>query len=121
VGDAHLIAQTATGLHFSTPLGLGFSYGNGLWTDASGTMTDIVPMFDDGHIVLRVPRAVVAASAFPARLDPTIASEKAVDSPIAGAPSGAQSLAGGVAFSGAESLACWQDFRRDTGDVMCTR
>ena len=79
-------------------------------------MTDIVPMFDDGHIVLRVPRAVVAASAFPARLDPTIASEKAVDSPIAGAPSGAQSLAGGVAFSGAESLACWQDFRRDTGD-----
>ncbi len=115
------VARTSTGLHFAGAGHLGFSYGNSHWLDANGADFQLVPAWDSGHIVLRVPRAVLESTGFPARLDPTITAEKAVDAPIAGSPTGFTSIPRDVAFSGAQYLAVWQDTRNDAGDIYATR
>lgn len=74
---------TDSGLHFADPeTELGFCYGHALWIDANGVETEIPAIFDAGEIILTVPAAVVATSAFPADLDPLVSPEIGTDSPI---------------------------------------
>ncbi len=76
------VGRTAHGLHFADK-DLGLRYGTGTWIDADGKRTEIVPSFENGEIVLRVPNDVVTISRYPAVLDPTVTPEKEVDKPAA--------------------------------------
>lgn len=72
--------STAAGLLFTSST-LQMSYGHGTWIDADGDRWAIPAAYTSGHIQLTVPAAVLAASAFPAVLDPQI-----IVSPIGGQP-----------------------------------
>jgi hypothetical protein len=63
--------RTATGLHFQGQ-GCDAFYGDGTWIDAAGRRVALPARVDRGSILLLVPAAAVAASAFPAVLDPVI-------------------------------------------------
>ncbi len=65
----------AEGLHLRGAGGLRVRYGHGTWIDAEGRRTHVPAVWRAGHIVLDVPDAVVAASRFPAVLDPEVAVE----------------------------------------------
>lgn len=105
---------TDSGLHFRRRAGeLGFRYGHGTWIEADGDRWDVQAQFDNGRILLSVPAEIVAASAFPAVLDPTVTAEVLTDVPVLGA-SGADNANGEVATDGGSGyFAVWQD-RRDT-------
>ncbi len=123
VSGQDYLGTTPSGLHFAPPGDVGTIYSHGTWIDANGVESYILSEFIDGQIVLRVPAAVVASSAFPAVLDPQVDRvEVAVDSPLTGSPTGAQSTAPAIAFSGAEFLAVWRDNRNGTNsDIFATR
>jgi hypothetical protein len=60
------------GLHLRRSGKLDVSYSHGTWLDAGGHAWAIPARYDSGRILLTVPAAVVAGSAFPAVLDPKI-------------------------------------------------
>lgn len=66
------LGTTADGLALRHAGQLDVRYSHGTWLDASGAQWAIPAHHDSGHIVLTVPAAVVAASRFPAVLDPQI-------------------------------------------------
>ena len=67
---------TEQGLHFTRHDGrAGVLYSVATWIDAHGRQARIYPEFDDGHIILEVPAALVEASTYPAVLDPYISAE----------------------------------------------
>ncbi len=83
---------TAGGLHFAGAAGAGFRYeARHLDRRARASLSGAQRRQGHGRaaIVLRVPAAVVDASAYPARLDPMIGPEFAIDDPRAG-PGGRQ-------------------------------
>jgi hypothetical protein len=121
--------RTDAGLHFADPAsGLGFSYSDATWIDAEGERTPVPAVFDGSAIVLTVPHDVVQASAYPARLDPTVAAEHGLDNPILG-PAAEEQRRPDIAYSGvagAEFLVVWIDHRRsgplhDEHDVFGAR
>ncbi len=63
------------GLHLRGPGSLRLRYGHGTWVDADGRRTPVAATWRGGAIVLEVPDDVVAASRFPAVLDPEVAVE----------------------------------------------
>jgi hypothetical protein len=116
--------STSLGLHFFSDqaTGLGLRYGIARWIDARGASTEIRPTFEDGTIVMRVPRALVDGSAYPATLDPTVsATETNTDTPVSISSGGANLQAEpGVAFDGTNFFAVWTDNRSSslsTGDA----
>jgi hypothetical protein len=60
------------GLHLRRGNELDVSYSHGTWLDAGGHAWVVPARYDSGRILLTVPAAVVAGSAFPAVLDPQI-------------------------------------------------
>jgi hypothetical protein len=115
------VGKTATGLHFASPDGLGFVYSDAQWTDAHGESFLVAARWDDGEIVLEVPAGVLEAGLVPTALTATIAAEREVDAPIAGSPTGYESRASSIAFSGGQFLAVWQDLRNGQADIYGSR
>jgi hypothetical protein len=66
------VSTTGDGLQLRLPGAFDVGYSHGVWVDASGHRTAIPARFDHGRILLTVPAAVLASSAFPAVLDPVI-------------------------------------------------
>ncbi len=99
------------GLRFVDAEGSALHYGAATWVDARGERTAVIERVEGDAVVLTVPGDVVARSAFPAVLDPTISAEVAVD-PV---PLYVQSRTivgrASIASSGAGQLAVWQDDR----------
>jgi MYXO-CTERM domain-containing protein len=108
-------ASSDHGLHFVGASGPGLRYGTATWVDAAGKRTVVVPRFvaGTGEIVMTVPDAVLAASAYPAVLDPTLTPEQEVDKPIAGSTAGGDQNAPSVVSQGAGKgyVAVWYDRR----------
>lgn len=63
---------TADGITLQTPRGATANYDNGLWVDATGHVTPVAARYANGAIQLTVPAAVLAATTFPAALDPQV-------------------------------------------------
>jgi hypothetical protein len=112
--------ETKHGLHFQSNQ-LGFRYGHATWIDADGVATAIKSRWESDHIAITVPQDVLASSAYPAVLDPVIAPEQAVDSPVIGW-TGTGSFRSAVATSGSELFVVWSDGRNGSqADIFGTR
>lgn len=106
------------GLHFDDASGLrsrglGLRYGTATWVDANGQRTVVVPRFVDGEIVMAVPNDVIATSAYPAVLDPTVTPERAIDEPISGSSASGDQYSAAVVSAGPGKgyVAVWYDRR----------
>jgi hypothetical protein len=66
------LGSTVDGLSFRSANTLDVLYGNGTWVDAVGHRSPVPARFDHGRIELTVPADVLAASTYPAVLDPKI-------------------------------------------------
>jgi len=102
---------TEHGLHFfDRETGYGTRYGVATWIDREGRRTKVVPAFEDDHIVLRVPAALLDESQFPSTLQPIISPEFGVDRPLPG--DFWYRLPTRVALCGNVYLAVWADSER---------
>ncbi len=115
---------TDGGLHFADArTGLGFRYGHATWVDAEGRKTALRAGYAQGHIQLRVPAALLDASAYPAVLDPRIGPEFGMDNPVL-QPLAAYQDYSAVAWNGTSWLVVWEDERSSStngSDVYGTR
>ena len=105
--------QDERGHHFTDEAnGIGVKYGLATWVDAHSINTEVPVTFEDGHLVITVPDTVVARSAFPAILDPTIQSEVQLISPGIG-PSAYEERKPAIAHNNiaAEYFIVWADQR----------
>jgi hypothetical protein len=92
-------------------------YGRATWIDRAGVRTAVLAEVQGTTVRMTVPADVVAASQFPAMLDPTISAEVAMDNGLAG-PSGSLAQMPAAASSGNGYLAVWRDDRNGrTSDI----
>jgi hypothetical protein len=104
--------ETPGGLHFRDPVsGLGFRYGRATWVDGAGAKSEVVPAWDGERIVMRVPAAVLAASTYPAVLDPIVGAEFGLDNAVTPVPPMADQATPAVASDGTGWLVVWSDTR----------
>ena len=112
---------TEQGLHFADArTGLGFRYGHGTWVDGKGQRTAVPAEFVDGQIQLRVPEAVLAASAYPAVLDPMVTQEMIIDGRLVTADTSVRTNAS-LAFDGTQYLVVWRNVRGNLSSIYGTR
>jgi large repetitive protein len=77
------VGQTEGGAHFRPKSGsTGVRYGGATWIDAVGKRTRLDMRVARGELTLTVPAVVLAASAYPATLDPLISPEMELDEPV---------------------------------------
>jgi hypothetical protein len=117
--------KSSGGAHFfDASSGLGLRFGRATWVDASGKGTDVAMEAHGDAIVLRVPSAVVEASSWPARLDPTVSPEIAVDDVVRGPETRGQAQAS-IATDGTDYFVVWTDDiyieEDDAGAIRGTR
>jgi len=116
VEGARYEGATGAGLRFvDVATGAALRYGAATWVDARGARTPVDERVEGDTVVLTVPAELIARSAFPAVLDPTVSAELVVEPTVL--TSRTRSLVGraAVAFNGADSLAVWQDSRYPAG------
>jgi uncharacterized protein YjdB len=116
------LSSTAGGLHFIGD-GVLVRYSHAEWAGTDGKSWQIAATYDasTGRIRMTVPADVMAATKFPAVLDPTISAEVAADSPVT-APSGQVEQQTAIAFGGGEYLVVWSDLRdSNDADIWGTR
>ncbi|MHA7630440.1 Ig-like domain-containing protein [Corallococcus sp. M7] len=112
---------TASGLHFRDErTGLGFRYGHAAWVESSGRSTPLQARYVAGSLQFRVPAEVLAATAFPATVEPVVSPEFGMDQPVPGPQTSSQTRPA-VASNGESSLVVWQDFRENTTKVYGAR
>jgi hypothetical protein len=114
VDGAEAPVSDAQGLTFASALGA-FHYGNGMWVDAKGARTNIPVRFDRGAIVLEVPSDVIARTAWPATLDPTLSMESPANATpaVEAAPGFRSTVAMTFQTGSTQMLVVWTDSRRD--------
>jgi VCBS repeat-containing protein len=112
--------ETSHGVHFADAAGLGVRYGNATWTDAMGKKTEIPARAVSGAVELRVPAELLASSAFPTLLAPTVSPEFGLDTPVTDPGGGAQT-APAIASNGSGYLAVWADDRAGDVDIYGAR
>lgn len=109
------------GLHFADArTGLGFRYGHGTWVDGRGQRTPVPAEYVNGQIELRVPEAVLAASAYPAVLDPIVTQEMFIDGRLVTADTAVRTNAA-LAFNGTHFLVVWRNVRGNLSSIYGTR
>jgi hypothetical protein len=110
-GGQRYVGETESGFHFRDPAsGLGVRYGRAFWVDAKGRRTPIAMRWTGDAVVMRAPAALLAASAYPAALDPTVTPEQSIDNPVY-APALEDQNGPSVGFNGTCFLVAWQDKR----------
>jgi uncharacterized protein YjdB len=115
-------SATQGGLHFAGD-GVLVRYSHALWSGKDGRQWPISARYDaaTGRVRMTVPAGVIAATQFPALLDPTVSAEVAADSPVV-APTGQTQQQEAIAFGGGEYLAVWSDYRdSNDADIWGTR
>lgn len=109
------------GLHFADArTGLGFRYGHGTWVDGRGQRTPVPAEYVNGQIQLRVPEAVLAASEYPAVLDPMVTQEMFIDGRLVTADTAVRTNAA-LAFNGTNFLVVWRNVRGNQASIYGTR
>lgn len=104
--------STAAGHHFTEgERGRGVVYGPATWVDAEGRRAAVAARWTGDAIEMTVPGALVAASAFPAVLDPVIGPEVALDPRVHVRPEVTHRSPATVAFNGTTGLIAWCDAR----------
>nr|HPH68658.1 hypothetical protein [Kofleriaceae bacterium] len=100
---ADQISQDDGGVFITSETRAGVHYGTATWVDNAGVRTPITTEVIGATLRMTVPAAVAAASAYPAKLDPTLGAETVMDTAVNG-PSGALSQMPAVAYSGSNFL-----------------
>lgn len=91
--------------------GARFRYGHATWVDASGHRTAVPTVASGSTVTMTVSHAVLASSAFPAVLDPTVEAEIELDpASVYVAAAGAQYVAR-AASDGVDGVVVWTDER----------
>jgi hypothetical protein len=108
------VGETALGVHFADPRGLGVRYGAAEWTDASGVRTSVPVRYEAGQVVMEVPAEVVEAAAYPASLSPLISPEFGMDTPVSSPVVRIQAIPD-IGFDGQNFLVVWHDSRGSNG------
>ncbi|MBK6696353.1 MAG: hypothetical protein IPG50_29790 [Myxococcales bacterium] len=70
VAGAGFVESRGAGLVFADTKGVGFTYGHATWVDGNGVRTPVETVWNGQAIEMRVPRALIETSAYPASLDP---------------------------------------------------
>ena len=79
LGGARFERAADDGVWLRTAEGARVRYGHGTWVDADGRRTAVPARWTGTRVALQVPAAVVAASRFPAVLDPLVTSAFALE------------------------------------------
>jgi hypothetical protein len=112
VTGQNFVTDNERGLHFASPLGLGFAYSHAAWRDSNDQEWPIPVRYEGGRIRITVPEELLAKSTYPATLDPTITGELFTDNPAIGT-TGFTSFQQDVASDGTQFLVVWADQRDD--------
>ncbi len=94
------------GVWLRLPTGETIRYGHATWVDAAGRRTAVRSRWNGARVALEVPAEVVAATAWPAVLDPLVSRVFAVDSAIVSYPRTRMERPA-AAFNNGVHLAAW--------------
>ncbi|MFO0631194.1 MAG: hypothetical protein U0325_36985, partial [Polyangiales bacterium] len=111
--------STADGLTLASRDGaVRMRYGHGTWVDARGARHGVPARWRDGSIRLTVPAEVVAASAYPAVLDPAVSIEARVYGPASTGRTLEPILQPVVEVLGTVAMSVWTDRSLDGSEVI---